>query len=260
MNHLPCPYDALHYKSSSGSEIEPKSDVKDLGVHVSADLKWTTHVNRTVESSKKTANWVLSVFSDRSADLMLTLFKTMVRSKLEYSSPVWNPSSIEEIQKLESVQRTFTSRIVGCKDLSYWERLKKLDLFSLQRRRERYLILHMWKIIHDKVPNDINIEHYQSGRLGVRCRIPNLPNSASRLAKSTYDSSFAVVGPKLWNILPPDINTIDSLESFKRRLTSYIKDRFPDHPPVHGYVRSNSNSLLEWARVPDCGSLQQMAC
>ena len=184
----------------------------------------------------------------------------MVRSKLEYSSPVWNPSTIEEIQKLESVQRSFTNHIEGCADLSYWERLKKLDLFSLQRRRERYDILHMWKIIHDEVPNDINIEHYRSGRLGIRCRIPTLPNSASRLAKSTYDSSFAVVGPKLWNILPPEINTIDSFERFKGRLTSFLKDSFPDNPPVHGYTRFNSNSLLEWAMVPDCGSLQQMAC
>ena len=199
------------------------------------------------------------MFLDRSPNVMITLFNSMVRSSLEYSCPVWNPATILEVEKLESIQRSFTSHINGCKDMSYWDRLKKLDLLSLQRRRERYVILQIWKIIHGVSPNDINIQFYKSDRLGLRCRLPYLPNSASRSAKSAYDYSFAVMGPKLWNILPPKINMLDKLDSFKNSLTRYIKDRFPDHPPVHGYARCNSNSLLEWARVSDVGSLQQMA-
>ena len=76
---------------------------------------------------------------------MLTLYKSMVRSLLEYCSPLWNSKNIGDIQILEGVQRTFTSRIGGCYELDYWERLQKLSLMSLQRRRERYIILHMWK-------------------------------------------------------------------------------------------------------------------
>ena len=41
----------------------------------------------------------------------------MVRSLLEYFSPLWSPTKITDIQELESVQRTFTSTIAGCHDL-----------------------------------------------------------------------------------------------------------------------------------------------
>ena len=80
------------YRTSSDQLILPSLSVNDLGVHLSSDLKWSAKVNEAVASANKMANWALSVFSDRSQDVMLTLFKRMVRSKLEYSFPVWNPS------------------------------------------------------------------------------------------------------------------------------------------------------------------------
>ena len=50
------------------------------------------------------ASWVLSAFRDRSTLLMLTLYKSMVRSRLEYCCPLWNPVKIvRDIQKLENI-------------------------------------------------------------------------------------------------------------------------------------------------------------
>ena len=213
----------------------PSKKVKDLGVHLSPDLRWATQVSEAVQSANKMANWVISVFTDRSKVVMLTLFKTMVRIRLEYSCPVWNPSLMADIKKLESSQRAFTRHISGCYGLSYWQRLKFLDLMSLQRRGERYAIIHVWKIIKGLAPNDINIKSYEHIRLGVRCRVPPLPSRAA-YAKSIYDSSFAVTGPKLWNILPRSVTCAPSLESFKSRLTSHIMGSYPDQPPVPGYT------------------------
>ena len=51
-------------------------------------------------------------------------------------------------------------------------RLKFLNLPSLQRRRERYIIINTWKILHKKAPNDIKMVFYESDRLGVRAKVP----------------------------------------------------------------------------------------
>ena len=125
------------------------------------------------------AAWVLSVFRDRSTLVMMTLYKTMVRSKLEYCCPVWNPVKITDIQKLENVQWSFTRKFQGCHDLSYWERLKKLKLMSLQRRRERYCIIHVWKILNGHAPNEM---------LGVKASLPPLNNMAQLSVKTDYDN------------------------------------------------------------------------
>ena len=49
------------------------------------------------------------------------------------------------IVELVMVQRRFIKRIEGIEHLTYPEQLKKLKLYSLERRRERYLIIYLWK-------------------------------------------------------------------------------------------------------------------
>ena len=58
----------------------------------------------------------------------------MVRSLIEYCCPLWHPSKISDIQELESVQKAFTARISGMRDIYYWDRLVYLSLMSLERR------------------------------------------------------------------------------------------------------------------------------
>ena len=79
---------------------------------------------------------------------MMLLYKTYVRSITEYCCVLWSPHLQCDVIKIESIQRSFTSKIVGYKDLSYWERLKQLGLYSLQRRHERYKIILVWKIYY----------------------------------------------------------------------------------------------------------------
>ena len=138
LRNLPFTADLLEYVTPNGVAISPTNAVRDLGIHLSNDCSWTLHVCNITADARKMAAWVLGTFKDRSPLTMLTLFKSMVRSKLEYCCPVWDPPKITDIQNIENVQRQFTRRITGCKNLDYWQRLKKLKLMSLQRRRERY--------------------------------------------------------------------------------------------------------------------------
>ena len=55
----------------------------------------------------------------------------------------WSPSDQNSIARLESVQRHFTSKVRGMEDRNYWERLQ-----DMQCRRERYMLIFLWKISH----------------------------------------------------------------------------------------------------------------
>ena len=143
---------------------------------------------------------------------------------------------------LEGVQRTFTSRIGGLKDINYWERLVHLKLMSLQRRRERYTILMMRKIVHNVVPNCSKIEFFDTSRHGTKAVIPSLSKCSSPRNQTLYDSSFAVRGPKLWNKVPVSIKAEKTFDGFKVSLSKFLA-LIPDHPrfpvtPAAGPIRS----------------------
>ena len=218
----------------------------DLGVLLSRDRSWSPHIEQTVQSGRKMASWVLSVFRDRSPFIMMTLYKAMVQSKLEYCCPVWSPSTVQDIKALENIQRNFTRKIAGCQDLDYWDRLKKLKLLSLQRRRERYCIIHVWKMLNGLAPNNIKMVFREHSRLGIRTTTPPLNNKAQISVRTDYENSFKINASRLWNMLPKSINTVTSLEAFKVSLGEYLR-RIPDTPPVPGYTAVNRNSLLDWS-------------
>ena len=243
---LPFYNDYLKYTISEEVILEPGTEVKDLGIMFSPNLSWSTHVASIVGSAKKKAGWVLSSFRDRTKTTMLTLYKSLIRSLLEYGCPLWNGLNLTELRSIEAIQRSFTSKI-NCPPhvINYWDRLVYLHLMSLQRRRERYVVIFMWKIYYRKVSNDLNVRFVDNARFGPRAVVPPLVSSNSK-AQSLFDKSFSVKGPQIWNIVPKTIKSTDNLEQFKIKLDKWLFE-FPDRPPVHGYVTQNNNSILEWS-------------
>ena len=245
IRELPFSEEHFHYTTSQGCTLSPVKQLRDLGVTVRDDASWSPHIKSISSKARQKAAWVLSVFYTRSPTVMLTLYKSMVRSLLEFCSPLWNPGKVKDIQELEGVQKTFTSKISGCNDLDYWERLKKLSLMSLQRRRERYIIIHMWKLLHGVTSNDLQIRFQKKARQGTQAVIPPMLQNSSARHQSLYDGSFGVQGPKLWNSMPYHLNSIGDFPTFKNRLTAFLL-AVPDKPPVRGYTPPNSNSLVTW--------------
>ena len=129
--------------------------------------------------------------------------------------------------------------------MNCWERLQKLSLMSLQRRRERFIILTMWKILHGQTSNDLEITFQTRSRTGTKATVPSISRHSSASHQTLYDCSFAVMGPKLWNCIPNYLTTAVHFDNFKHELTKFLR-AVPDTPPAKGYTPQNSNSILAW--------------
>ncbi|WP_347046854.1 hypothetical protein, partial [Escherichia coli] len=92
------------------------------------------------------------------------------------------------------------------KQLSYWERLKELRLYSLERRRERYAVIYVWKILEGLVPN-FGIASYTNPRTGRHCTVPTVPTIQSK-AGYIYCNSLGFKGPQLFNSLLKDLRDL----------------------------------------------------
>ena len=242
---LPFVSELYKYSVSEETSLEPTYQLRDLGVLVSSNLSWSPHIRSITDKARQKASWVLSVFHTRSPAIMLTLYKSMVRSMVEYCCPLWNPTKTSDIQELESVQKTFIARIAGMRDIHYWDCLVHLSLMSLQRRCGRFIILHMWKLLNNITSNDLNIQFVTRPRFGNLAIIPSARKNSTAANQSLFNNSFAVQGPKLWNAIPYHLNVIQDLQQFKDRLTKFMLS-LPDKPPVKGYSTPNSDSLLCW--------------
>ena len=243
---LPFTSQFFEYTAPDNITISQSEIVRDLGINITPNIDWTPHINMIANKARQITAWVLSVFHDRSQETMMCLFKSIIRSRLEYLSPLWHPTKQEDIKCIESVQRCFTSKVEGFRDFSYHERLKILGLMSLQRRRERFIIITIWKMLNNIIPNELNLITITSERRRIKIKVPALRTEATQLARTRYESSFGVVGPKLWNTLPRGISTITNKTTFKTVLTRYLT-QIPDLPPVDGF--SSRNSLLDLNRL-----------
>ena len=86
------------------------------------------------------------------------MFNSYIRSKMEYCSLIWNPHKKEDIDRIERIQKNFTSKINGLGEVDYHERLKRLGIYSLERRRERFLIINAWQQLEGIKENALKLE------------------------------------------------------------------------------------------------------
>jgi len=66
----------------------------------------------------------------------------MIRPHLEYGNVVWHPRFKKDMNLLENVQHRATRMIPGFRNLSYKERLRRLDLPTLTYHHFRGDAMH----------------------------------------------------------------------------------------------------------------------
>ena len=124
---------------------------------------------------------------------------------------------------------------------SYADRLVDLKIYSLERWRERMQILYLYKMILGTVPNPgFKWKYCPRNKL----RVTPKTSHKQGWIHTVRNSSFAVIGPKLFNMLPsnirkrPNPNKTDkqNVSDFKKAVDKYLEG-IPDVP-------GQQNSLL----------------
>ena len=153
--------------------------MKDLGVTLSSNGNFKEHIKNVLSTANQLCGWVLRTFHTRKALPMMTLWKTLIRSRLDYCCQLWCPSKKGDVQALEQLQRQYIRKSSGVQHLTYWQQLKYLSLNSLERRRERYIIMYVWRIFDRRAPNfdfpgSCGIDSHRHIRRGRYCQVPRV--------------------------------------------------------------------------------------
>ena len=203
--------------------INPSSVVLDLGVYMSSNCTFDFHVSCVYKRCSNLSGWILRTFSNMETRTMMTLF-LIPGTILDYVSQLWSHHLLKSVYLIEKVQHSFRKHIAGMHTMSYEERLKHLNLYSIQRRRDRYQIIYLWKIIEKFLPNlSAPITCTYSERRGRSCAVLHV--NMGRLGTLCYNS-LRWRAIRMFNKLPKHIRMLSScsVDKFKSQLDKHLRN------------------------------------
>jgi hypothetical protein len=85
-------------------KLEVTKDSKYLGVTISTDLSWNSHINNIYAKANRTINFLRRNIHSCPKEVKRNAYTTLVRPSVEYASAVWDPYTRNQINQLEQVQ------------------------------------------------------------------------------------------------------------------------------------------------------------
>lgn len=99
----------IHYEYHLAETLIKREDcVKDLGVLLDSQLTYKQHISFIVAKASRSLGFIMRMtksFND--VYCLKALYCSLVRSTLEYCSPIWNPSYMNGVERIEAIQRRF---------------------------------------------------------------------------------------------------------------------------------------------------------
>ena len=110
---------------------------------------------------------------------------------------------------LESVQRRYTKEIdFGGKNLQYFERLQQSGLLSVQRERQKLILIQIGNYIRNRELDSIGVAVVrQNARTGIRIE-PTKQVFLNLKIRTKFEKSFSYYAPFLFNNIPYDIKLL----------------------------------------------------
>ena len=166
----------------------------------------------------------------KSKNVIRQLYNSYVRPHIEYCVQAWRPHLRHDINMLESVQKRATKLIPSLKNMLYEDRLEELNMFSVEYRFLRGDMIETYKILTGKsgIRHNGLFEIDKSER--NRGHHLKLKKQRCRLDIRKYSFSHRVVDE--WNKLPSVVVESESIDVFKSRLDSYMKQRQHHHNTI----------------------------
>lgn len=198
-------------------QIQQVDSVVYLGVTLTHNLSFYTHINNTCKQAKSQLGLLYRIFGQASTSALNHLYKALVLPTLDYCSAIWDPYFKCQSDLLEHVQK-LASKIVSKRwNISSYEHLLshlKWEPLALRRKKQKVLLCHRILSGHSIISPSVFTPH-PSPHLR-HCH--NHPLFCPFAHTRSYLSSFFISVIPLWNSTHPNIMACFSQPSFKYRL------------------------------------------
>ena len=221
-------------------ELQSSEGERDLGVRVDNELGFSQHIRAATSKANSMISMLKNAIVCRDMELWKKLYVSLIRPHLEYAVSVWNPRLRKDIDELERVQKRVLRIPHELREMAgYKERLMAVGLTTLEERRDRGDLIQAYKLIKglEQVDNHcipksaLSIETHGPAS-ALRRRNNLVRESFKTKEKNKYCKATTMrhhfftnrVVP-LWNGLPNDVTSAQTLTGFKMNLDAFMKNR-----------------------------------
>jgi ribonuclease P/MRP protein subunit RPP40 len=205
-----------------GEELVKVDEERDLGVWVDKSAKPGKQCAETVKKSNRILGIIRRNFNCFDKNVILKLYKHLVRPHLEYCVQAWSPYLKKDIELLEGVQKRALRMIKGYRNKSYEERLKDSGLTTLELRRIRGDMIMVYKMLNS---GDDCWKKFFKMNPYSRTRGHNLKLVKQKSKLELRRNFFSCRVVDEWNGLTSEVVSSESLDEFKRNIDNHYLSR-----------------------------------
>ena len=210
-----------------GTDLENVESIKYLGVTLTSDLRWNTHVISNVcTKTNRTLGFLRRNLYSCSQEVKEAAYKGLVRPVLDNGSSVWDPPGVVLQEELESVQKRAVRFVTGNYNYetgSMTGILGQLKWKSLKKRRKDNILKLLYKGLKGKasVSTDDLIPKTR------HCRNQHPMAFQTRIANTdVYKGSFFPRTIRDWNAFPDSlISSVEDAEDCVANFASLVRAR-----------------------------------
>lgn len=169
--------------------LETVSSIKDLGIQFDSKFKFDLHIQTITAKALKMLGFVSRLTKNfKSKNPQIILYNALVKSNLEYLTPIWTPHQNCYATKLEKIQKKFTRILyynTRTPHVPYINRLETLKMNQLSDRRNFYDLCLLYKIIHHTSLTSLysQLEFNNSERTNLSRNLFRQPLSRTNIGK-----------------------------------------------------------------------------
>lgn len=141
----------------NGHKLQDATVSRDLGIIMDSKLRFDVHIDAVCQKSLQMLGFITrSCKAFKYAQSKIIIYNALVKSKLEYCSPAWNPYYKTHVERIEKVQKKFLYHLsysdFHAKKLpSYSDRLLHYKMSSLERRRKFQDCFFFYKLLNGQL-------------------------------------------------------------------------------------------------------------
>ena len=100
-----------YYNSECNNAIEDIESLRDLGIILSCNGTYGSHINKVIAKCRQKTGWVNRTFFRNSVEFKRNIWRTYIQSLVDYGSQIWTPVDPGSIAKLEQILKSFSKGI-----------------------------------------------------------------------------------------------------------------------------------------------------